>query len=493
MTTISAIDLRPLVAAREALRNFQREGFEVIDVNSLVRLRGRLANAPIGWALPLVLRQAARHTQAIGRRRGYDVTLTVVNELWEVTTLPEIDPDQLFEPDELDAARRLWERQASAADSVSLEWSIQIDLDLSKLLAAGTAARVNWRSDYIDEQFETAHRGDLRRLLPSSGRRVFVGLEGSAAPITFGSVTLATLDQTPQYELEVIPAADGLPGEGELHDLPGPADTILLTGDENEWPIASKAMSTGACTAIWSRVATGLDGDKLEFFGYKRVSFELPSDWNSAEIQSSKRLREWAFGDISPDRLLALRQIISLYTDPPFGFVDEILSSSETIYLGLRSSAVAEAVRDTRDVEMQVQLAVTQSSESSVALAKSTAERVLAGLLAVGAASIANVTQVLDASVTTVLLGFIGGYFVVMLTLFLLVDFTAVGLPIKQLGATSGLHAGFVRSETLKQLATSPLVSGAKALVLRVRIAVISLYGLIVIALAIAVSVRVFS
>lgn len=486
------LDLAPLVPLQRQLFELSADGWAIEDVGGIVRLQGPISTSPIAWPGLPALEEFAVRRSASGTRRGHEITADSVNGIWEITDLPDILPKQLFDPEEVVAATKVWERESGALASITLDWRVEIDLDLAIAVegAKSSQLEVRWSAANLEKQFANEPIDSLSRLIPQQGRRTYLALDGTAEPAVFGAITVATLNGVTDTRIAVMPPSTPLPGEAQVRSVPTSSGTSQVLGDFGHWPLTSEALAFATCATTWGAIATSWTNDTLEFFGYKKVQFTLPRAWAVEDIYGASKLRDWAFGDTSPDRILALRQIISLYNEPPFGFVDEILTSSETIYLGLRSTAVVEAVHDARDIENRTRQAVQQSSQSSVDLAKSAGERLIAGLAAVGATAIANVTQVLTFDVTTAILAFIGGYFVVMFVLFLLVDFRAVGLPIKDLDSEVFVKSGFLRTEALKELRTSPLVEGARTLVLTTRISITTIYALIVAALAITVVMR---
>lgn len=492
MTDMAPLNLAPLSLLRDELVRLLSDSWSLSDFGGVIRLSRAIDCSPSQWAGLPNLEKYATRMEARGHRRGYDIVVDTINGVWEIVGLPEILPAQLFDMEEMESAGSVWDGEMSALAGLTLDWTVDVDLDLSKAIVTPVDLQLNvsWMATGIEALFASEPLSTLSRLIPVEGRRIFLALEGSAGPAVFGSITLATLGGLAEAQLPVDNARVPLPGEMRLAGLLSASHMLPITGALEQWPLASEALACAACATTWGGVASSWADGTLEFFGYKKVQFSLPEHWTSEEIANAIKLRIWAFGEVSPDRLLALRQIISLYNDPPYMFVDEILSSSETIYLGLRSTAVIEAVRDARDIESRAQQAVQQISQSSVDLAKSAGERVIAGLAAVGAAAIANVTQVLDAGVTTTILAFVGGYFVVMLIFFLLIDYRAIGLPIKQLSSESFVRSSFVAAEAVQKMESSPLVEAARALVVSVRISITSLYAVIVIALAVTVLFR---
>ncbi len=144
--------------------------------------------------------------------------------------------------------------------------------------------------------------------------------------------------------------------------------------------------------------------------GYKKSAFLLPEpeSWEPQDVTETIALRGWALHDASPDRLLALRQVASLYgTDTaPFGHAADVQASAEVIYAGLRTDAVAEAVKGSREAHAQAQDAARQTVKNATDMVKGATERMLAALVAVGAVLIANAGRALPDDTGRLLIDF---------------------------------------------------------------------------------------
>ncbi len=488
MGTSEFIDLTYLEPLRASIRRAADAGWSISDTGGLIQLKGPITGSPVEWELPEEFVPYLRLAQADATKRGHDFQLHLVNHQWEFFSLPDAQPDQLFDKEELPFAKKAWESVTSALADLDLSWNVRLDLKLYESEKDGHDVQVHWSMATIDAMFENKPLASLSRFLPGKGHRTFLSLQGQREELVFGAVSFTTFDALSQGRLVLRSAATRLPGE--TSDATGPANLLYVAGNMTDWSEVSESLTASVCVSIWTAVSSGHSDSTVDFFGYKHATFELPLEWAEPQIEGAHALYRWALGDKTPNRLLALRQIVSLYTDPPFDYVDDILASSETIYSGLQSATVAEVVRDTRDAEAHAQQAVRQTSQSAVDLTKSVGERVLAGLVAVGVAATANVTKILDTAVTTAILAFVTGYFALMLTLFLLIDWRAVGLPIKQLEAEIGRRGSYLSPSTVKAIAESPAVTGARNLVRVARIAIAVVYLCVVIALLVAIWLR---
>jgi hypothetical protein len=489
MIHLEQLDIDYLRPLRDALSAFTAGGWTATDNGRFIRLSGRIQGAPIGWDGIGVLAPFVNFMMARGERRGDAIELHQVNGTWEFLSLPDLRPEDWFsDADQVKYARRAWESQTSSLAHLDLEWTVKFDLDLGTQSRPDVDLQVHWDPSYIDHVYSNDSNSELSTLVPSSGRRVHISLQGDRSELEFGALTFVSLDAIPKSSIEIHRVPEPLSGESDLQ--PQIAKLLHVSGDETSWRAVSVFLLAAACASIWSAVSSVHTKTNVEFFGYKRVNFDLPVVWAAGTVHGALRLREWTFSEKSADRLLALRQIISLYTEPPFDYVDEILESADPIYFALRSDATAEALRDTRDAESHAQQAVRLSAQGAVDLAKLAGERTLAGLVAVGAAAIANVTEVLDAEVTTTILGFIAGYFGLILALFLLVDRRAIALPIEQLESEIQRKVTYLSPTTIQTISESPTVLGARKLVSVTRIVVACIYGAIILALCVAIALR---
>ena len=159
----------------------------------------------------------------------------------------------------------------------------------------------------------------------------------------------------------------------------------------------------------WARIATTVTPDdtarsaRLEFFGLQRVTHPMPAggptNLTDAQLRAAFELWRWAEAAGGPDRLLAARQVISLYRTPaPWGLADDIRQAAEPIFLALRGDAIGEGFKVQREGRERALDVARQTAESTTSLAKGAAERCLAALVALGGIIVAKTNKTLTAS-----------------------------------------------------------------------------------------------
>lgn len=104
-----------------------------------------------------------------------------------------------------------------------------------------------------------------------------------------------------------------------------------------------------ACAWAWLANSVTAEGDigKIEFFGYRRVQFSAGADGitDGEATEDSLNLYRWATAETSPDRILAVRQVVSLNEGPelPSSALD-VRRAAEPLFTALRSDAITEVL-----------------------------------------------------------------------------------------------------------------------------------------------------
>jgi hypothetical protein len=401
----------------------------------------------------------------------------------EVASTPNFAPDDLFAGNELLTAQNAWEGDAAAAETLEWSWSVSCQLDLSRLVNAdGNRMDVALRPDAVEAAFESVDFEDLKRLVPKGGRRVFVSLDGDAEPLNAGAISILSLST--QLDMVVLPDRTvELPGERPRSiDTAIPSPTSLLPSDTGtSWSTVRQSLSRAAALATWIQIADKFETPHVEYLGFKRTVFDLPSigEFSQEAAAATLRLRTWAFAEESPDRIMALRQVISLYTDPgPFDSADEVRYSAEPLYVGLRSDAVAEVVRSFREAQTYALDVVHETLQATQSALKSTVERLIAGGIAVAGTIIANISAKVPAETTNWLLAGVGAFFLMLLAVFFVVESPALGLPLENLDDDLGKSAGLLPAARRTELVSSKSVVATRTRVTVVRLTVAFVYGL---------------
>ncbi|MEP7018275.1 MAG: hypothetical protein ABI899_09685 [Actinomycetota bacterium] len=503
-TANSALDLEPFRSAGRALDALSNAGWVVQDVIGDVRATlttHNLSGALVGLA---PLQPAIGDVEAVGELDGHEIRLRMFGGVLEVVSLPAVDPHSLFDAGEdLENALRTWDRDTAAAQLLPLVWRVTAYLSVRGLVPASAEIDVRMAVDpnTIVTSFTAASLPALNRLVPATGaRRVYLSLRGAAAPVHLGTFSLVASGATSPVLLP-LPAIPP-PGEAAAAQqgvaLPSPYTLIPLAptfGPLAEWEPAVRRCVAAAAASTWALLASRaeLTGDtvSLDFLGFKRIRLALPDvkEMEPNSVAAVLELRAWALQDTSPDRLLAVRQVVSLYErDDAFGHARDIRASAEIIYVGLRSDAVAEVVKSSRDAQALANDTVRQALKSSQDLVKAATERFLAGLVAIGAVVIANASNNLSDDVSRNLLLLLAGFFGVLAIVAVFVEGPLLSLQMKYLAAD--LRAG---SSLLTEQQRQAIVDGASAQATRERIRVVrASVPVLHVALAIAILLWVY-
>ena len=490
----SAVDLEPFLSAGRTLDALTNSDWVVHDVINDVQVKKTTRNLAAAMAELTPLGPATSDVEAVGERAGHEIRLRMVRGVMEIVWLPEVDPRALFEAGEdLDNALRTWDRDASAAQALPMGWTVTAYLSLDALIPedADFDVRLAVDPDTIVAAFVSTSLPTLNRLVPPSGpRRVYLSLHGAAAPVHLGTVSLATSGTTNPVLLP--PSAVPLPGEAAISQdgvgLPCPHSLIPLapTDVPVEWERAVRRCTAAAAAATWALLASSVDvaGDKvtLDFLGFKRVKIALqdPIALESEVLAAVLKLRVWALQDTSPDRLLAVRQVVSLYEhDTSFGNaqdIQDIQASAEIIYVGLRSDAVAEVVKSSRDAQALANDTVRQALKSSQDLVKAATERFLAGLVATGAVVIANANRSLSDGVSRNLMLLLACFFGVLGIVAVFVEGPLLSLQMKHLPADLRTGSSLLTEKQRQIVVESASVQATQLRIRIVRVTIPVLY-----------------
>lgn len=152
------------------------------------------------------------------------------------------------------------------------------------------------------------------------GRAIGVVLwSGDRVRVTAGSIRFATLPAEPA-------TAGWAPEARRLDEAPqgvAPPDALapVTSGDDDTSVALHARLWRYTAAAVWAQLASGAalpDDDTrqaaLEFFGYRRTSHVLgPAgpELDETGCRAAYRLWEWVTSDASPDRLLAVRQVVA--------------------------------------------------------------------------------------------------------------------------------------------------------------------------------------
>jgi hypothetical protein len=334
----------------------------------------------------------------------------------DFTSGPTGDPSSVFEGEELARADRAWKGNIAAAKSLYGEWSGDLTVDLAAPLQPQQTETRAWRAVRATEVLVRALAGypwwRTGELIYEDTRPVVIVVtdetEVDVRTATFAVVSLSRLagsGPVPQgmgqrrAQVQASSAAQlppGLPFPEELKPEQGSTGAPELTDALDQ--------RAEACAWAWLSNTATISADStyvsLEYFGYRRRIFKLgPAGYTAAANQQAFGMYTWATTEPSPDRILAIRQVISLYerTDLP-DRPQDIVRAAEPLYQALRVREVAAVIDSQRQARTIAVDAARKSADAAQSAAKSATERTIASLAAVVGIAVANATAVLPAA-----------------------------------------------------------------------------------------------
>jgi hypothetical protein len=332
----------------------------------------------------------------------------------EFSAGPLGEPDAVFVGSELVQAQEAWAGKVAAATSLVGDWVARLTVDLAAPLAA-LRGDVSWRAvrraTVLEQTIAAYPWWRIREIVEDHERPVAVIVTGetdldlrtpafavvSADLVQANDLRLSTF-ATRRRSLQRlaanhIPPGVVVPEQLDFEDDKRGGDAPFLTllrkfADASAWAWLSNETS----------VAEDATPATLEFFGYRRRFFMIGRNGFAAKEQRPLDLYAWATAEESPDRILAIRQVISLYEgdtlpDKP----QDVIRAAEPLYLALRASEVAAVLESQRQARAIAVDAARESAATAQSAAKSAAERTIASLAAVAGIVVANATAGLSA------------------------------------------------------------------------------------------------
>jgi hypothetical protein len=346
---------------------------------------------------------------------SFELTATAGSPL-EFQNDPAGDPASAFTGEDLKRARAAWEGDIDAATTLPGKWSGNLTIDLAMPFARNESARAwSWRAartaGAIMRELNAYPWWRARELVEDAERPVVVVLTAESN-IEFRTATFAvvSLDRLPTVGL---PAGGIAARRVEVRNASGAQlpDGVPLPEqlEPNEGHVGAERLietlrtRADACAWAWlSNSTTARDDESaatVEYFGYRRRGFVLPPEgYVAASGERASKVYTWATAEASPDRILAIRQVVSLYDGATLpNAPEDVIRAAEPLYLALRAgevAAVLESQRQTRGIAVE---AGRESAAAAQSAAKSAAERTIASLAAVAGIAVANATAGLSA------------------------------------------------------------------------------------------------
>jgi len=482
VTSDRTLDLSPLRPLSAACRQLAEDGWRVADGVGSFGLATSTAD-PRGAVDALApLSGVAVNVEAVGARDGATLLLRLVNSRLAVVDAPSDDVHELFDvPADQQNARAAFEGDAEAALSLPMEWEVRGTFDLARALDAPTGTRVGVAAfaETVTRYVAETTAVSAARLAESGSTRVLVALDAAGIAV-LGCLVLAGHEDGPVSA--PLPLSCLLPGEAATAD-DGPAPGLLVPAEDSApppvWLAAAAHVRALAAQLVWRSLATDATAQDerlvLTFHGYKKASFGLPhaSAWTPQQVSDTLALRAWALHDASPDRLLAVRQVVSLYDgDDALRHAADVRASAEIVYVGLRTDAVAEAVKSAREAHVQAQDDARQAVKSAHDLVKAATERMLAALIAVGAVLVANAGRTLPNAPSRQILLLVAAFLAVLAVASVALEGPLMALPAKNLKEDLQHSPGLLTETQRRHVDQTPSLEAARGRVRLVRVAV---------------------
>ena len=182
----------------------------------------------------------------------------------------------------------------------------------------------------------------------------------------------------------------------------------FVNGDDDDTAEVLRVLRREATACCWAELATSVTVDEdvahLEFFGLQRTSWVLGSagpDLTAEEHAATFRLWRACTSVDNPDRLLAVRQVVSLFREEPWAHAADVDHASGPLFLALRGEATAEALRAQRDARAVAFEVARRTADATTDLAKSAVQRALAVFAAVGGIIVGQTTKTLTVGQAT--------------------------------------------------------------------------------------------
>jgi hypothetical protein len=319
-----------------------------------------------------------------------------------------------FDTDDLPDAEAAFNGDAAAALRLNATWHAELNIDPGRCLSAADP-RSHWlavsSTISADELLRSRPWWELKPLVqPDKPLVVAIHDVNSDIDVRTTALRICALSLLapgvnvdsgtapgpgPQAEWVTRTAPPGMPTPEALHP-----SSVAGQDDAVEGVVRTLQQQTTAC--CWALLATNvvIQGRvaRAEFFGLQRQEWPLDAlgpELTSDQHEAAFRLWRTCVEGGTPDRLLATRQVVSLYRHAPWAYAEDVIDASEPLFLALRSTATAEALRAQRDARALALSVARQTADATTGLAKNAVERALAVFAAVGGIIVARTSNTL--------------------------------------------------------------------------------------------------
>jgi hypothetical protein len=329
-----------------------------------------------------------------------------------ITAHSDADPLVLFSDADLEDGRAALGGDVEAALKLSGRWKAEVDIDPAKALKVADTDH-EWLVLQNPRAFaDLVLSRPWWELSPlfQQRRPTVVALYHSSSPFHIATgrmqiISLSDLGRTPFTTERGSIGATTL--DAPTAGTPDPRVLVpeSVQGSEEDIEIICKALWRQASASCWAHLASsvhiGSTAARLEYFGLQRQAWNMPSigpDLQRNENEAAFRLWRACIGTENPDRLLAARQVISLYREQPWAKAADINRASEPLFTAMRSEASAEGLRTVRDARTLAMQVGRDTSAATLDLTKSAFERTIAAFASIAAIIIGQTTKTLTSA-----------------------------------------------------------------------------------------------
>lgn len=397
---------------------------------------------------------------------------------------PAGDPSTIFDGDLLPIAQRAWRGDVGAALRLPGSWRGTATVQLQAPFRE-QASHIAWRAvrttAVLLDTFAAYPWWRTAELIRAS--------EGPVMAVVVDEIGVAFY--TPSLSIASVDLLQGAPVPKGMNarrasvkdctaarmswDIALPEELMPSTGKPGD-PRVEQALMPKAEACAWAWLSNDVDapnGDQavLEFFGYRRKTFDLSAvGYAASPGQRAYSAYRWATVEESPDRVLAIRQVVSLQDGRALpGRPDDVVAAAEPLYQALRAGEVAAVLETQRQARSIAIDTARQSAESAQTAAKSAAERTIASLGAVAGIAVANATAVLSAADSRSIAIGISGLFIFLALWAIFIEGPPMGSPITSLKDDLPTIASLLSEKERKTILDLHVVTKAKRSVLRIR------------------------
>lgn len=427
----------------------------------------------------------------------FDASRSVSRDISELLITDVRQPAELqsvFDADQLFTARRAFEGQVEEALSLPGEWSFDLTVDPAYLLNEGDPSH-EWivldDEAQVIELLTSRPWWELRDVVEFS-RPTMIALGGSESGLILSTARMQILPLA-ALMADQVPIVDGSLFVSPSISTPTP----LMPEPTTLYPL--KVVARGplgmevaemlrriAAVAAWAYIASNVtvnpDAIILEYFGLQRQCWSLgptPPSLGSEACDATLRLWSACVSIENPDRLIASRQVISLYRDPPWEMAADIYKAGEPLYMALRSDATSEALRTQREAYSLALSVARDTADSTSSMARSASERALAALAALAGLLIATTTKTLDVHQSSVLRAVLAAYLLILAAWTFLIEGRPIAESLSSLDNDLQTFSDLLSDEQRSSIIAAKTISRAKEQATIVRIAAPIAYLLI--------------